>query len=284
MIKDDVGGILLEFSLLLPVYAGDDCVFFVKAFESSVTDQTRRPSDVVIVQDGPVDEKLAAAISSLVLSSPVPVTHLELPKNVGLALALEKGLTRCRHDVVARMDADDLSLPNRFEVQLKLMDAGYDLVGTGMFEFDETGRILGKRIPPSDESEIKLMARFHDPFNHPTVVYRRSAVRRAGGYLELPLMEDYWLFARMIGSGARVGNIPSPLVMYRVDAGAYTRRGGRRLFRSEMALQRHFIRSRFVTRRQFVRNVLIRGAYRFVPVTIRRLAYRRFIVKEFDIS
>jgi glycosyltransferase involved in cell wall biosynthesis len=270
-----------EFSLLLPVYAGDKAAYFTKAFASTVLEQSRRPSDVVIVQDGPIGTELAAAVAAATASSPVPVNHVRLPANVGLARALETGLGHCAHDVVARMDADDISLPTRFERQLAVMDAGYDLVGTGMLEFDEAGRVLGKRIPPTDADDIVTSARFHDPFNHPTVVYRRSVVARAGGYRELPLMEDYWLFARMIQAGALVANLPDPLVMYRVDAGAYGRRGGFTLFRSEVALQRSLLADRFVTRRQFVRNVLVRGGYRFVPVAVRRVAYRRFIVRNY---
>jgi glycosyltransferase involved in cell wall biosynthesis len=270
-----------EFSLLLPVYAGDKAAYFTKAFASTVVEQSRRPSDVVIVQDGPIGTELAAAVAAATAGSPVPVNHVRLPANVGLARALETGLGHCAHDVVARMDADDISLPSRFERQLAVMDAGYDLVGTGMLEFDEAGRVLGKRIPPTDPDDIVTSARFHDPFNHPTVVYRRSVVARAGGYRELPLMEDYWLFARMIQAGARVANLPDPLVMYRVDAGAYGRRGGLTLFRSEVALQRSLLKDRFVTRGQFARNVLVRGGYRFVPVVVRRVAYRRFIVRNY---
>ncbi|WEO78134.1 glycosyltransferase [Cryobacterium sp. SO2] len=270
-----------EFSLLLPVYAGDKAAYFSKAFASTVVEQSRRPSDVVIVQDGPIGTELAAAVAAAAASSPVPVNHVRLPANVGLARALETGLGHCAHDVVARMDADDISLPTRFERQLAVMETGYDLVGTGMLEFDEAGRVLGKRIPPTDPDDIVTSARFHDPFNHPTVVYRRSVVARAGGYRELPLMEDYWLFARMIQAGAVVANLPDPLVMYRVDAGAYGRRGGLTLFRSEIALQRSLLKDRFVTRRQFARNVLVRGGYRFVPVGLRRVAYRRFIVRNY---
>ncbi|TFC05469.1 glycosyltransferase [Cryobacterium adonitolivorans] len=271
-----------EFSLLLPVYAGDKAAYFTKAFASTVVDQSRRPSDVVIVQDGPIGTALAAAVAAAAASSPVPVNHVRLPANVGLARALETGLGHCAHDVVARMDADDISLPTRFELQLSMIETGYDLVGTGMLEFDEAGRVLGKRIPPTDPDDIVTTARFHDPFNHPTVVYRRSVVAKAGGYRELPLMEDYWLFARMIQAGALVANLPDPLVMYRVDAGAYGRRGGLTLFRSEIALQRSLLKDRFVTRRQFARNVLVRGGYRFIPVALRRVAYRRFIVRDYS--
>ena len=271
-----------RFSLLLPVYRGDDPHHFAKAFRSSVRDQSRRPDQVVVVEDGPIHAELADAISAAVDDSPVEVRHLRLPTNVGLARALTKGLECCAFDVVARMDADDISLPDRFRRQLERIDAGFDLVGTGMYEFDATGRILGSRTPPSDQDDIRVSARFRDPFNHPTVMYRRSAVERAGGYRDLALMEDYWLFARMINSGAAVTNIADPLVMYRVDAGAYSRRGGWRLFRSELGLQRRLLKEEFVTPRQFVRNVLVRGGYRFVPVVVRRVVYRRFLVRGTD--
>jgi hypothetical protein len=178
------------------------------------------------------------------------------------------------------MDADDISLPERFAAQLPLIESGLDLVGTGMLEFlDDDGSIVGRRVPRTTQSEIERFARFHDPFSHPTVVYRRSAVERAGGYRPLGLMEDYWLFARMIHGGARVGNVAEPLVMYRVGAGAYTRRGGREQWRSEMRLQRALHRIGFTTRAQYLRNVLVRGTYRFVPEPIRRRAYRRLIAR-----
>ena len=96
----------------------------------------------------------------------------------------------------------------------------------------------GSGCPPVDPDEIVRYARFHQPFNHPTVVYRRSVVQAAGGYRHLSLMEDYLLFARMIDEGATVGNVEEPLVLYRVGAGAYGRRGGVALLKSEWALQR----------------------------------------------
>lgn len=270
----------LPFSLLLPVYGGDRADHFAKAFRSSVQEQTRPPAQVVIVQDGPVDEALESAIRHAVAESAVPVEHLALPANVGLADALTQGLARCEHDIVARMDADDISLPARFERQLPLIEGGLDLVGTGMYEFlDDVGTIVGSRTPRTDPAEIVAYSRFHDPFSHPTVVYRRSAVRDAGGYQPLGLMEDYWLFARMIAAGAAVGNVAEPLVMYRVGEGAYARRGGIEQWRSERALQIAFRRIGFTTRAQFARNLLVRGVYRFVPERVRRVAYRRLIAR-----
>ncbi|MGI9821637.1 glycosyltransferase [Agromyces sp. Marseille-Q5079] len=266
------------FALLMPVYRGDDAAHFTKAFASSVMQQTRRPDQVVLVQDGPVDDELAAAIEAAIAGCPVPAVHHVIAENVGLTRALTEGLALSEHDIVARMDADDVSLPERFARQVPLVEGGLDLVGTGMLEFlDDDGSIVGKRVPRTDAADIVAYARFHDPFSHPTVVYRRSAVDRVGGYQAMGLMEDYWLFARMIAGGAKVGNLAEPLVMYRVGAGAYARRGGRAQWRSELALQRALRGIRFTTRRQYVRNVTVRGVYRFVPERVRTSLYRRFI-------
>lgn len=269
------------FSLLLPVYNGDSAQFLVRAFRSSVMEQTTKPSEVVLVQDGPVPAALVSAIAELDRTTPVPMKIVILPENRGLAEALTAGLAECSYEVVARMDADDVSEPHRFSVQLGLVGQGYELVGSGLHEFieSEDGEQLGvRRIPPVGPEEISRYARFHDPFNHPTVVYTKTAVERAGGYQPLGMMEDYWLFARMLAAGVRATNSPDPLVRYRVSSGAYKRRGGIRLLKSEWMLQRAFVASGFTTRLQFVRNLLVRGGYRLVPEPIRRRAYRTMII------
>ena len=267
-----------EFSLLLPVWAGDRPDFVTAAFRSSVQDQTRPPDEVVIVRDGPVPPALAETLADLAAGSPVPVRLLELPRNGGLGPALDAGLAACSHDVVARMDADDLSLPHRFAVQLPMIESGLDLVGAGLIEFgDHPDDLVGTRTPPTDPADIAVRARFADPFNHPTVVYRRDLVRAVGGYSDFALMEDYLLWAKLLVAGARVANTAEPLVKYRVGAGAYARRGGLGQLRAELAVQRRFRELGFTTRRQWARNVVLRGGYRLVPERLRRMAYRRVI-------
>ncbi len=267
-----------SFSLLLSVWAGDNAHDLTQAFRSTVDEQTRRPDQVVVVRDGPVSEEVAACLDGLVRTSPVDTEMVALQHNLGLGPALDTGLSRCRHDIVARMDADDMSLPHRFDVQVPVIESGVDIVGSALLEFgDDPADVVGRRTPPLDPEEIVRYSRFHDPFNHPTVVYRASAVRAVGGYQDLPLMEDYLLFAKMIANGARVANIAEPLVYYRVGAGAYARRGGVGLLRSELRLQRRLRELRFTTRFQFVRNVAIRGGYRLVPESVRRTAYQRLI-------
>lgn len=267
-----------EFSLLMSTYAGDDPSFLREAFVSSTSAQTRPPAEVVLVQDGPVPDELAAEIKRLVEDSPVPVHHLVLPANVGLGPALDAGLAASTHEIVARMDADDVAVPERFARQLPLVEAGADIVGSGLLEFGETPEdVVGRRTPPTDPDEIRRVIRFRDPFNHPTVVYRRSAVLAAGGYTDMALLEDYLLFTRMVVGGAVPANIADPLVYYRVGAGAYARRGGTGLLRSEIALQRRFRRLGITSRTELVRNVAVRGGYRLVPEGVRKVAYRRLL-------
>ncbi|WP_241682855.1 glycosyltransferase [Actinomadura sp. J1-007] len=266
------------FALLMTVYGGDREEYVRAAFRSAVADQSLRPAQVVLVQDGPVAPELARCLRELVAASPVEVTFLPLEHNRGLGPALDAGLQASRYDIVARMDADDVAMPHRFQLQVPLVRSGADLVGAGLLEFGaDTDDIKGRRIPPSDPYDIARYSRLHDPFNHPTVVYRRSAVLAAGGYGDLPLMEDYWLFVRMIANGARVVNVAEPLVYYRVGDGAYERRGGRALLRSELRLQREMRREGFISRAQYWRNVMVRGGYRLVPTAIRRPFYRGIV-------
>ena len=265
-------------SLLLSVWAGDRPDFLVEAFRSSVDEQTRRPDQVVIVRDGPVGAELASCLDTLIRRSPVPVELVALPQNLGLGPALDAGLEACTYDVVARMDADDISFPHRFAVQLPIIESGVDLVGSGLVEFgSHAGDVVGTRTPPVERLDILTRARFADPFNHPTVVYRRDLVRSVGGYTDFALMEDYLLWAKMILAGAVVANVAEPLVGYRVGAGAYARRGGLAQLRAEISLQRRFRKMRFTSRKQYLRNLAVRGGYRLVPERVRRFAYRRVI-------
>ena len=265
------------FSLLVSVYDGDRPDYLRRALRSAIDDQTVRPDQVVIVRDGPVRSELEACLEEVRATSPVPVTMVPLERNSGLGPALNAGLTASWFDVIARMDGDDVAMPRRFEVQMPLI-ANADIAGSGLLEFvTDTDNVIGRRIPPTDPKQIARYARVHDPFNHPTVVYRRAAVLAAGGYGDLPRMEDYALFVRMLQGGARAVNVAEPLVYYRVGAKAFKRRGGGGLLRSELRLQREFRRRGFTSGREYVRNVVVRGGYRLIPWWLRRAVYRPLV-------
>jgi GT2 family glycosyltransferase len=268
----------IPFSVLLPVYHADTPERLRRAFESSTSEQTLQPSEVVLVRDGKVGAALEDEIVRLVRGSRIPVRRVDLDRNAGLAAALTAGLERCSYDVVARVDADDVSRPERFERQLPLIADGADVVGSAMTEIgDDESLTLATRTVPTGRAAIERVSRIRNPINHPTVVFRRSAVAAVGGYQPVPKAEDYWLWVRMMRAGADLRNVNEPLVSYRISDGAYERRGGPEAFRAEMDLLRRLHAIGHLTNLEWIRNVLVRGGYRFVPKQLRTLGFRRLV-------
>ncbi|MGX0886284.1 glycosyltransferase involved in cell wall biosynthesis [Kocuria rhizophila] len=274
----DPAGFPVPFSVLLPVYRADTPERLRRAVESNTVEQTRPPAEVLIVQDGPVAASLDREIHRLEAESPVPVRVLRLARNQGLAHALDAALPRCAHDVVARADADDVAYLRRFELQLPLVEDGADLVGASMHEIgDDESRPVALRSAPVGAERIAAVSRRRNPISHPTVVFRRSAVQAVGGYEDVPMAEDYWLWARMLHAGADVRNVAEPLVGYRISAGSYERRGGYRVLRAELGLQARLRSLGHVGFLQWATNVMVRGGYRFVPLRVRETAYRLMV-------
>ena len=270
-----------NFSVLLPVYAGDQPEFFFRAISSATREQELRPRQLVVVCDGPVPEEIseflhrAARGEETEVLGNTDVRVVRLKHNMGLANALNIGLAHCSHEIVARVDADDISLPQRFAIQIPLIEEGLGLLGSAIQEFSDDEAEAGLvRSMPTSEEEIRRVISYRSPFAHPSVVYRKSAVEAVGGYEHLQLMEDYLLFARMVAAGVPCGNTPEVLVRYRVGSGAYKRRGGRHMLRSEMRLQKIFRSEGIVSNAQFARNLAIRGGYRLIPTDLRQVLYR----------
>ena len=260
-----------NFSVLLPVYAGDQPEFFFRAVSSATREQELRPRQLVVVCDGPVPEEIseflhrAARGEETEVLGNTDVRVVRLKDNMGLANALNIGLAHCSYEIVARVDADDIPL----------VEDGLGLLGSAIQEFSDDEAEAGMvRNMPASEEEIRRVISYRSPFAHPSVVYRKSAVESVGGYEHLQLMEDYLLFARMVAAGVPCANVPEVLVRYRVGSGAYKRRGGAQMLRSEMRLQNLFLNEGIVSKAQYSRNLAIRGAYRLIPTQLRQTLYR----------
>lgn len=266
----------MNFSVLLPVYYADDPVFLRRAIESVTVEQELRPTQVVLVVDGPIGQQLQEVIDeqALVLQAEnIDCEIIYLAENRGLATALDCGLAKCKYDVVARADADDISVASRFAKQIPLM-RNHDLVGSDIVEFESDEHCTSSiRTMPATCYQIRSVAQLRSPFNHPSVVYNKSVVEKAGGYIEVNKMEDYYLFVRMLMAGARACNINEALVKYRIGSGAYDRRGGLAMFASEVQLQKLFYQIGFTSMAQMVKNLTIRATYRLIPTKIRKIAY-----------
>lgn len=266
------------FSVLISVYHKENPDWLAQSLDS-VFDQTLPPDEVVVVKDGPLTQALDAVLDEY--SAKYPALKLvPLPENRGLGMALNEGLKHCSHELVARMDTDDVCKPTRFERQLEVLvrNPDIDCVGTWIDEFTEIPEhVIATRRLPKNHAEIVDYAKTRSPMNHPSVVFRKSAILKAGGYMHFPLFEDYWLWVRMLVAGCRFVNIPESLVLMRVSPDMYRRRGGVRYVHDEWRLQREFRRMNFISGSEMVRNMSIRTAVRLSPNSLRALLYKKYL-------
>jgi len=215
-----------EFSVLMTVYKSDNPEYF-KISLNSVINQTVIPNEVVLVKDGPVTETIQAMIDEVDTLHPNLIHQVQLEKNVGLGLALNEGLKVCHYELIARMDSDDISMPTRFEKQLQVFASNLemDIVGCPVKEFVGTpNNVIGKRDVPLDSEAIHNYARRRDPFNHPTVMYRRSKVIKYGPYGNYRKNQDTALWIDLLSNGCVAANLPEYLLMFRFDEETYKKR------------------------------------------------------------
>lgn len=273
---------MIKFSVLMSVYKNDKPDNLRVAVESVSINQTVKPDEILIVVDGPVPNELKAVLSSL--ESEIPTLHIEWCKeNRGLGLALRYGMERVSNEIVARMDSDDISLPNRFEKQIAMFEADPKLSVAGGYidEFiDSPQNVVAKRQVPITDEEIKKYMRFRDGLNHMTVMFRKSEVMKAGNYQHWYLNEDSFLWARMYLHDCKFGNLPETLVLARVGQDMYARRGGWNLFKGEYGLQKFKYKNKIVNLFQFVYNVVIRFTIQvLMPNSLRAFIYKNLMRK-----
>lgn len=215
----------MDYSVLLTVYKSDNVDFFRLSLESMIN-QTVPSNDIVIVKDGPVPDSIENVIIELQKEHP-EIHPLQLEKNMGLGLALNEGIKVCKNELIARMDSDDISLPLRCEKQLKMFENNpeLDIVGCPVKEFvGNPDNVVGKRDVPLDNESIHKYNRRRDPFNHPTVMYRKSKVLKYGPYGNYRKNQDTDLWIKLLSNGCQAANHPDYLLMFRFDEGTYKKR------------------------------------------------------------
>ncbi len=221
MIKDK----LPTYSVLMSVYSRDNPQFLRLAIDSMLN-QTVKTNDFVIVEDGEIGADLNSVIEEY--SSKFDCFNfIKLTRNVGLGKALDAGIKYCKNNYVARMDADDISLLNRCEKQLKVFakDPTLSIVGSWVDEFDIDPNIVNStRCVPEDNEQIKKFLRHRSPFNHPVVMFKKDDVLRCGGYGPLKRKQDMDLFSRMINMGCIGYNIQESLLLFRANIDNLKRR------------------------------------------------------------
>lgn len=211
----------------MSVYKRDNPTWLKLALDS-VYNQSFPPKEVIIVQDGFISHDLSTIINDFSFEKKNVISLIK-PQNQGLGLALRDGLAYVSTRWVARMDADDISLPNRFEKQIRYLKRhpNVKLLGGQICEFKEDPhKIVNRRIVPCNMLDIAKFIKWRNPFNHMTVMMEVESVKRAGNYRKFRGFEDYDLWNRMLTTGCIFHNLPDNLVLARVNNAMYKRRGG----------------------------------------------------------
>jgi glycosyltransferase involved in cell wall biosynthesis len=232
----------------MSVYKNDNAIHFERALDSITELQTVKPSEIVLVVDGPIGDELNAVITKYEKKYDF-FKAIMLTENKGLGKALKVAVENCRYELVARMDSDDVAVSDRFEQQLRYFadDSECAMVGGDVTEFiDSEDNLVGKRSVPTTHGEIIEYMKSRCAFNHPTVMFKKSSVEKAGGYIDWYCDEDYYLWLRMFLSGCRMANTGTVLVNVRVGKEMYKRRGGWKYFKSEKALQKYMKKHKII--------------------------------------
>lgn len=268
----------MKFSALLSIYRKESPAFFIRAMESIWDFQTVKPSEIILVKDGPLPDRLDLVVLEWQERLGNALRVVSLHENIGLGAALNEGLRHCTHDLVARMDTDDIASPGRFEMQLRYLalHPEVDIVGGWITEFqDAEDQIYNYRRLPLNHADLVLYAKTRCPLNHMTVMFRRSKVLEVGGYPDLRVGQDYPLWIRIIQAGGKIANLPEYLVNMRAGQDMARRRRNFGRIRNEIGLQYSMYKDGFISLPRLIFNSTGRTVFRLIPGQLALQIYKR---------
>lgn len=270
-----------NYSVLMSVYIKEKPEYLKEAIDS-ILNQTMKTDDFVLVCDGPLSEGLDKVIADYATTYSGLFNVYRLEKNMGLARALNNGILQCKNEIIARMDSDDISAPNRMEKQLAAMKAqNADIVGSNIIEFvGNISNTKNTREVPRENEDIIKFAKKRSPFNHPSVMYKKSAVVAAGFYEDYRYFEDYNLWVTMLHKGFKGYNIQENLLYMRAGEDMYKRRGGFSYVGCIFRFKKHLRKMGFINMATFLTDTLIRIIVSLVPNDVRVAIYKKILRKE----
>lgn len=268
-----------RFSVCMATYKNDDPENLRTAINSIYTNQTVKPSEVILVVDGQIPDTLRTVISEM--QDQIDVLNvIYLEQNMGHAVARQTGVEAAATPLIALMDADDISISERFEMQLRAFQQHPDVtvVGGLIHEFvGEPTNVVGTRVCPQLDIDIKKYLKSRCPMNQVTVMFKKENVMSVGGYQDWYCEEDYYLWIRLTLAGFKFFNLQENLVNVRVGDKAYQRRGGYRYFKSEAKLQKYMFSKNIISCWRYMYNVLIRLIVQvLMPNAIRGWVFQKF--------
>ncbi len=246
-----------SYSVLMTVYYDESPLDFEQAIRSMLF-QTVVTDDFVIVCDGPLTEELERVITFYSEAYPGLFNVVRLKENSGSGIASAEGLIQCKNELVARMDADDISASDRCEKLLAAFEKEpkLSIVGGQMAEFsDSPDKVDAYRVVPTTHDEIYKCAAKRSPINNITVMFRKSAALSVGNYNNLRVREDYHLWIRMLAAGFYAANLKDVLAYARVNCAMYGRRRGIEYFKLTLVTEKLLRKCRVTSFMQYVLKV-----------------------------
>ena len=268
-----------EYSVIMSVYHKEKSEYLKQAIES-IQAQIFSTNDFILVCDGPLNEPLDAVIAAKKQEMGEILTVVRLAKNGGLGNALNEGIKHCKNELVARMDSDDIAYPDRCEKQIMVFNTYPEVsICSGIVEeFTVDSNIVNiKRVPPETNAEILEFAKKRNPFNHPCVMYKKSAVEAVGSYQDFYLLEDYYLWLRMLMAGYQGYNIQEPLLHMRAGSDMYLRRAGWRYAKTQVELFKFMKKEGLIGNGQYIKSCVIRSGSALAPNWLRKLMFEKVL-------
>lgn len=263
-----------DFSVLISIYCKENPLWFREALDS-VFAQTVQPAEIVLVEDGPLTPELYKVIEEYQSKHPI-FNIVRNETNLGLGLALRKGVEASKTEFLMRMDTDDIIPPYRFEHQMKKIEEGHDVVSCWaqlfMGSFDN---VIAVKTRPENHEDIVKLAHRRSPICHAGTLFRKSALLKAGNYQHCKLYEDYHLVARLIMNGAKFYNCQEVLYYVRVTPEQMNRRSGLSYLKTELSFFKEFKRIGFFSTKDYLVNSAIRVVVRLMPGEIKQKVLKK---------
>lgn len=267
------------FSLLMSVYHKDNPDWLNESI-SSILSNTVAPNQIVIVKDGTLNSELEAILNKYSSNPLFLIVGYET--NQGLGKALNYGLNFCNNDLVARMDSDDICSVDRFEKQLKIFveNPDFAIVGSNVSEFtNNPNNEHSIRKVPESSDQIVVFSKKRNPFNHPSVMFKKEVVLSVGGYKDLFRHEDYYLWYRLLFNKFLGYNIQDNLVKMRTTEDFYKRRGGIKAFKARIKLEKTMLNDKYVSLLTYLYVFFANLANLCMPSFLRRIIHKKVLRK-----
>ena len=270
---------MADLSVLMSLYIKEKPEYVEECFQSLLR-QTVKANEWVVVEDGPLTDELYQVLDKYEKEYPGLIRRVPKKVNQGLGLALQDGLPLCSNEIIARMDTDDIAREDRFEKQLAEFekDPDLDIVGSHIDEFEDSpDNIVARRTVPITDKEIKKYQKRRDGFNHMTVMYKKKAVLDAGNYQSCPLMEDTYLWVRMMKNGIKCKNIDESLVYARIGRDMFDRRGGWAYFKKYKAAMKMVYATGYISWYDYAFAVMVQFVVALVPGSVRGWIFKKML-------